>query len=85
MSRVLRGTLWLVCVVGSLPVQAAEEASQLSQTERWLELQRSGQQASTQPQVATPTERELAMQRWLDAQHPIPEFFEQDIEGDLGK
>lgn len=85
MSTMVQRTLMVVSLVGAVSVQAGEEAASLSLTERWLELQRSGQQASSQPQVATPTERELAMQRWLNAQHPIPEFFAQDIEGDVSK
>ncbi|SHL43160.1 DUF3613 domain-containing protein [Phytopseudomonas punonensis] len=57
-----------------------------SQTAHWLRLQREGQLASPHPQVATPAERELAMQRWLDShKHPIPQFFEQEAGGELGE
>ncbi|MBL1376599.1 DUF3613 domain-containing protein [Zobellella iuensis] len=57
-----------------------------SQTERWLQLQREGNAGSTQPQAATPAERELASQRWLDSyKHSIPAFFEQGVEGSVGK
>lgn len=45
-------------------------------TERWLQVQREGQQASPEPQEATPAERELAYKRWLESfNHPIPDFF----------
>lgn len=57
-----------------------------SQTELWLQLQRDGSQASARPQSATPTERELAMRRLLESyKHPIPEFFEQDAGGQVGR
>jgi hypothetical protein len=68
----------------ALPL-AAQAGAERSQTEIWLELQRSGQQASEQVQTATPAERELAMQRWLDAQHPIPEYFQEGVEGKLDR
>jgi len=57
-----------------------------TQTAHWLRLQREGQLATPHPQVSTPAERELALQRWLDShKHPIPEFFEQDAGGELGE
>lgn len=57
-----------------------------TQTAHWLRLQREGQLVSPHPQVSTPAERELALQRWLDShKHPIPEFFEQDAGGELGE
>lgn len=57
-----------------------------TQTGHWLRLQREGQLASPHPQVSTPAERELALQRWLEShKHPIPEFFEQDAGGQLGE
>ena len=57
-----------------------------TQTAYWLRLQREGQLATPHPQVSTPAERELALQRWLDShKHPIPEFFEQDAGGELGE
>ncbi|MFP2769682.1 DUF3613 domain-containing protein [Oceanisphaera sp. KMM 10153] len=54
------------------------------QTERWLQLQREGNAASRYSQAATPAERELANRRWLESyEHPIPDFFEQGIEGSI--
>jgi len=73
---------WLLLV---LPVvaQAAGEAGRGEDTERWLQVQREGRQASAEPQPATPAEREAAYQRWLDSfRHPIPDFF-SDEGGDM--
>lgn len=53
-----------------------------SQTDMWLQLQRGGEAASRRVQTATPTERELSMQRLLDSySHPIPEYFGEDDGG----
>jgi len=57
-----------------------------SLTERWLHLQASGQAASSHPQQATPQERELTNRRLLESyRHPIPEFFEQDMGGEIAR
>ncbi|WP_010490614.1 DUF3613 domain-containing protein [Pseudomonas sp. S9] len=57
---------------------------QNSKTESWLAIQREGRAASTKLQTATPAERELAYQRWLDSySHPIPEFYEQEQGGKM--
>ncbi|NWA00595.1 DUF3613 domain-containing protein [Pseudomonas gingeri] len=69
----------------SLTVQAIESgpSSRYQQeTENWLQLQVRGQQRSPTPQVATPSEREQSLQRWLDSyKHPIPDFYKQDEGG----
>ena len=53
-------------------------------TEQWLQLQIRGVVASTKLQTASATERDLAMQRWLNSfNYPIPEFYDQDTAGDL--
>jgi len=55
---------------------------ELTQSERWLKIQREGTQATSWPQQQTPQERELVNQRWLDSlSHPIPEFFDTDAAG----
>ena len=55
-----------------------------TQTESWLQIQTDGSAASFNPQYATPTERELSYQRLLDSyKHPIPEFFSQEIGGEI--
>ena len=53
-------------------------------TEQWLQLQIRGVVASTKLQTASATERDLAMQRWLNSfNYPIPEFFDQDAAGKI--
>ena len=66
--------------IGPGPVSRAQQ-----HTENWLQLQVSGRAQSPIPQTATPQERELSLQRWLDSYtHPIPEYYKQD-EGGSGK
>ncbi|MDQ7985038.1 DUF3613 domain-containing protein [Pseudomonas sp. G34] len=82
----LLAALPVVCLAadegGGRPLVSTEVQTQ---TAHWLRLQREGRLASPHPQVSTPAERELALQRWLDShKHPIPEFFEQDAGGELG-
>ncbi|MBC3346041.1 MULTISPECIES: DUF3613 domain-containing protein [Pseudomonas] len=61
------------------PSSAAQQG-----TESWMQLQIRGVVASTHLQTASATERELAMQRWLNSfNYPIPEFFEQDSGGEI--
>jgi hypothetical protein len=49
-----------------------------------LQLQIRGVVASPHLQTASATERDLAMQRWLNSfNHPIPEFFDQDTAGEI--
>ncbi|MCP2073771.1 UNVERIFIED_ORG: hypothetical protein J2Y77_003207 [Pseudomonas lini] len=61
------------------PSSAAQQG-----TESWMQLQIRGVVASTHLQTASATERELAMQRWLNSfNYPIPEFFDQDSGGDI--
>lgn len=54
------------------------------QADRWLQLQREGTAKSKTVQTATPTEREMAMQRMLDSYtHPIPEYFGESDGGEF--
>ncbi|HZJ92374.1 MAG TPA: DUF3613 domain-containing protein [Thiopseudomonas sp.] len=54
------------------------------QTELWLKLQREGTLKSEYAQTATPTERELAMQRLLESyKYPIPEYFDEADGGEF--
>ncbi|MCU1741852.1 MULTISPECIES: DUF3613 domain-containing protein [unclassified Pseudomonas] len=75
------------CLLLSFAAQAAEQelsSPYQKQTEKWLQLQVVGTQQSPAPQVATPSEREQSLQRWLDSyKHPIPDFFKQDSAGSL--
>jgi hypothetical protein len=49
-------------------------------TETWLLLQSRNQVKSPIPQNASPSERELALQRWLDNyKHPIPEYYKEYV------
>ncbi|MNL75111.1 hypothetical protein D3C87_2008620 [compost metagenome] len=49
-----------------------------------MQLQIRGVVASPHLQTASATERDLAMQRWLNSfNYPIPEFYDQDTAGDL--
>jgi len=65
-----------------LAIEPGPSSPQQKETENWMTLQLSGQAASSIPQKATPAERELASQRWLEShKHPIPEFFEQKAGG----
>ena len=53
-------------------------------TEQWLQMQIRGVFASPKLQSASATERDLAMQRWLNSfLYPIPEFFDQDTAGEI--
>ncbi|MCY1276521.1 hypothetical protein D3C76_1280930 [compost metagenome] len=53
-----------------------------AETERWLELQRSAEQASRNPQHAVPVERELAYRRWLESfRYAIPQWLYEDEQG----
>jgi hypothetical protein len=49
-----------------------------------MQLQIRGIVASPKLQTASATERDLAMQRWLNSfNYPIPEFFDQDAAGEM--
>lgn len=90
MRRVFWGGVLLLSV-GVLQAAVAEDrpasAAEPSElTEAWLQLQRGGGAASPQEQRLTPAERELAMERWLGSfKHEIPEFYEQDMAGEIGR
>ncbi|QKV62173.1 DUF3613 domain-containing protein [Pseudomonas sp. 43A] len=68
----------------SYAIDAGPSSAQQQETEGWLLLQSRNKAASPKVQTATPTERELAMQRWLKSyQHEIPEFFDQQQGGEV--
>lgn len=47
-------------------------------TSDWLEMQRSGREASDNPQAATPVIQEKVIKRYVDSyNHSIPEFYER--------
>lgn len=88
MKRVFWGcALWLsVCVAPTVSAEnrwAVVEPPK-THTEAWLQMQREGRMAAQQGQQLTPAERELVMERWLGSfKHEIPEFFEQDVAGEI--
>ncbi|MFK3972412.1 DUF3613 domain-containing protein [Pseudomonas sp. NPDC087358] len=85
MKRRLLSGLCVLAVTGSVSaIEPGPSSSSQKQTEAWLELQVSGKAASSLPQPASPIERDLSMQRWLDSyQHPIPDFYEQKKGGSV--
>ncbi|MGE8410753.1 MAG: DUF3613 domain-containing protein [Pseudomonas sp.] len=57
---------------------------QQQETEGWLLLQSRNLAASPQPQTATASERELALQRWLKKyKYEIPDFYDPDVGGKI--
>lgn len=65
-------------------IDAGPASAQQQETEGWLLLQSRNKVASPVVQTQTPTERELAMQRWLKSYlHEIPQYFDQDESGEV--
>ena len=76
------GVLLAVLPFGAFAIEPGPVSRSQQDTENWLQLQISGQAQSPIRQVATPAERELSLQRWLDSyKHPIPEYYKQDEGG----
>jgi len=80
--------LLIVCVAclstSTWAIEPGPSSAAQQGTESWMQLQIRGVVASTNLQTASATERELAMQRWLNSfTYPIPEFFDQDTGGDV--
>ncbi|WP_249678012.1 DUF3613 domain-containing protein [Pseudomonas abieticivorans] len=72
----------LLLSAGAWAIEPGPSSKPQQGTEQWLQLQSSQRAASRTPQAATATERELAMQRWLESyQHKIPDFFDQAKSG----
>lgn len=82
---IVSGLSALAFTGAALAIEAGPSSASQQQTEAWLQVQASGRAASTTPQPATPIERDLSMQRWLNTyQHPIPDFYEQKKGGTVG-
>jgi hypothetical protein len=65
-------------------IDPGPSSKQQQQTEAWLQLQPSAKAASPIPQTATPAERDLSLQRWLNSySHEIPEFYDQEKGGKI--
>jgi len=72
----LSATAWAIEPGPSSPYQQG--------TEQWMQLQIRGVVASPIRQTASATERDLAMQRWLNSfSYPIPQYFDQDAAGQM--
>ncbi|MEN5095016.1 DUF3613 domain-containing protein [Pseudomonas protegens] len=75
-------TVLLTLPLAALAIDAGPASPQQQETEGWLLLQSRNLAASPQPQTATPTERELALQRWLKKYHyEIPDLYDPDAGG----
>ena len=86
MNRLVTAIVGIAALLGGTASaqQGLIDERPASQTDLWLALQREGNLAPTQVQTATPSERELALQRLLESfSHPIPEFFDQDAGGQV--
>jgi hypothetical protein len=82
----------ILCCAGllSLPLTAmaidsGPNSPYQQETENFLLLQSDNVVASPTPQYATAAERNLSLQRWLNsfAGDAIPEFYDQDVAGDM--
>ncbi|HEX6590929.1 MAG TPA: DUF3613 domain-containing protein [Moraxellaceae bacterium] len=61
--------------------EAAQDSARAPVVQNWLDLQRSGAQASKTPQTLTPLIQERVVKRYLDSFNaPIPVFY-ADISG----
>ena len=76
----MKTLIGLLLLAASLGLQADEDPRERQRlSEQWLSTQREGIQASRHAQTATPTERELANQRWLESyKYAIPERYYGD-------
>ena len=80
--------LLIVCMAclstSAWAIEPGPSSKEQKGTEQWMQLQIRGIVASPKLQTASATERDLAMQRWLNSfLYPIPEFFDQDTAGDI--
>lgn len=67
------------------PKQVAQDSAATPAAQNWLDLQRSGAQASKVPQTLTPLIQERVVKRYLDSFNaPIPVFY-ADINGSGSK
>ena len=72
------GVLVALIPLGALAIEPGPTPKTQQETENWLQLQLSGSAQSPVRQTATPAERELSLQRWLDSyKHEIPEYYGQ--------
>lgn len=75
----------LICISPALAEERAEalpaaKGSQIPATSQWLELQRSGQAASTHAQPLSGEAMDKVHKRYLKSfEQPIPEFYEHEM------
>lgn len=76
------GVLLALIPLGAVAIEPGPTPKNQQETENWLQLQVSGSVQSPIRQTATPAERELSLQRWLNSyKHEIPEYYKQDEGG----
>ena len=76
------GVLLALIPLGAVAIESGPTPKNQQETENWLQLQVSGSVQSPIRQTATPAERELSLQRWLNSyKHEIPEYYKQDEGG----
>jgi hypothetical protein len=80
--------LLIVCMAclstSAWAIEPGPSSKEQKGTEQWLVLQSRGVVASPKLQTASATERDLAMQRWLDSfTFKIPEYFGQKVSGSI--
>ncbi|WP_223484346.1 DUF3613 domain-containing protein [Pseudomonas sp. A-RE-19] len=80
--------LLIVCMAclstSAWAIEPGPSSQEQKGTEQWMQLQIRGVVASPKLQTASATERDLAMQRWLNSfSYPIPIFFEQKSSGEI--
>ena len=76
------GVLLALIPLSAVAIESGPTPKNQHETENWLQLQISGSVQSPIRQTATPAERELSLQRWLDSyKHEIPEYYKQDEGG----
>lgn len=67
--------IFLSCA-GSVCAEEPRPAPSGDNVQRWMDMQRSGEQASATPQTLTPVIQERVVKRYLDSFNaPIPVFF----------
>ncbi|NBF05537.1 DUF3613 domain-containing protein [Pseudomonas sp. Fl5BN2] len=75
-------TALLAMPLAAMAIDAGPSSPQQQETEGWLLLQNRNLAASPQPQTVTPTERELALQRWLKKyKYEIPDLYDPNAGG----
>ncbi len=68
----------LLLPLAAQAIEPGPSSPQQQVTEVWLQLQNRNQIASRTPQPATPGERELSLQRWMESyKHAIPEYYKE--------